>query len=137
MRSLKAIIVLLAVAFQARAEPFDQHSSRLEAAAAMLTSAERTDRRAAAHALADLAGRHGELPPDLERLLWRATGDTDATTAALAAAVLERCRHPREAEPGTDAEIRARADARRLVWSVDVFARSEQPGDRCMRSRTT
>ncbi len=100
----------------------------LEQATLLLDDAEASNRHAALQMVVHQALRGATMPSDVERLVVRATADSDPEVAALAARALDRREHPPEPELGTDGEIRVRADTSRLEWATEVLSRSE-PAD--------
>lgn len=92
-------------------------------AALMLTDSEQSNRLAAVHQIIDLTGPRSPFATELERLLLQATADPDAEISALATRALGVFENPAEPELGSDQEVRARADARRLAWVEEVFSR--------------
>lgn len=99
--------------------------ARLERATLMLGDSEVSNRLAAVHQLINLAGPRSISPDEVERLLLRATADPDPEIALLATRAVDSLDQTAEPAVGSDDDVGAHADARRLAWLVEAFARPE------------
>ncbi len=107
---------------------------RLDQAILLYASPDASDRLAAVQQFAHQAGGRAELERHLERLLLKATADSDSEVAWLATQTLKRRRRPLEAEPPSDRELSQGTQQQRVRWAREALSRpASVPGSKSDR----